>query len=538
MRAIRYIDGTYPKGTVLTKTQLADLGGTPLDPDIEKRGATIEFPVALLDFDGREIRQVRMPPAVALREGELIILSRIQSSVQNLLMALEEYDPASPKTKRLLQVALQKYQELVLDVIFGKKGFLSRSILGNRIPRSGRAVLLPSEDPDPMVVHVPATMMRRIRVRDGGLVVVGRDPVIWYGGIEILRAKESEEEVIRLHPLVFRQLGGDCDGDQVWIAAVPPSSIPESERKVGGFVRRNGKWPVPMSSSGTRVDWENVGYQGSLKTEPDGFSIGPEDILGGTEEMEDCERILRKEVASECRQAALGYDVETWKRKVLEVNRAQLVMKTGMGPVGAAAMYLRILAGDDCHLKRSANVVSERLAQKLLSHKRAKKKGESYDHQDCLDLLNRRKPWDETEREEAATALAMMLGLEPRHVRPIVYAIWRHGQGLTALIKDRNPLFTATTGRASHRETALELAKRIFIDRRGDPDGPVPFMLRAIERARSERASEEGDRGTGAVRIPDPGALRDEGGHLLPGDGPAHEAGPRDAPAHALPAQA
>ena len=368
MLPIRYTNGEYPTGTVLSTESLASTTGTPLDPDIEKTGAAILFPVPLIDYANRSTQQSFFPPAPSMTEGPVVILSQMQSAAQNLLIAIEKFKELTSEgdlqddQHRLLLARLTRsfhsYQLAAIRQIFGRHGFLSKYILGSRMRRSGRATLLPRAGGDPFVVEVPAWMMARMRIREGHYVVVGRDPTIWDGGIEVLRAVPTQEDVIRVHPLIFKQLNADCDGDAVWVLAIPRKHWDEARRKRGGFAKRKATWPTPYSDAGKEVDWDNVEHQMESRSRPDGFSVGPEDIHYDTEFMADAERITGKSLRAECRKMVSGLTSEEWKAAVIKVNASQLRMKVGMGPVGAAAMQIRVLAGEHKVERRSASMIS------------------------------------------------------------------------------------------------------------------------------------------------------------------------------------
>lgn len=262
----------------------------------------------------------------------------------------------------------------------------------------------------------------------------------------------------------------NCDGDQVWVLAIPSRLKHEAKAQLGSFMKRTAKWPKPYNLEGEEVDWERVEFDMSYRAAPTGFSVSPEDVLTDGSNLERVEEITGKELKGECRKTALGLSYEEWKAITLEVNDAQLKMKVGMSPVGAAAMAVRILAGDNPRTRRAASLISERIEQKLLDSKRAKDSGDKYQHTTALDILQMRNEWLDSDENEATEGLATCLGLKNSDVRPIIREIWSRGQGLSAIMRDEFPLFASTTQVAENRDQAVLLAKTLFIDKKAERD--------------------------------------------------------------------
>jgi hypothetical protein len=206
--------------------------------------------------------------------------------------------------------------------------------------------------------------------------------------------------------------------------------------------------------------------------------------------MAEAERILGKKIRAECKRMAEGLTHEEWKQAVIQVNTGQVKMKVGMGPVGAAAMQIRVLAGDHVSEKRSASMISERLEQTLLDSKRVKdEKVANYDHNTVLGLLNRRGPYAQMEAGPANTQLAAMLGLKPSQTRPMINRIWREGgRGLRDIVTVQFPLFTATTRNANRPEIAKGLAKQLFHEGMVEPTSIGRFVLGQLQQEQRDRA--------------------------------------------------
>ena len=488
MIPIRYKDGTPATVSTLSAYQLGCLIDSPLDDLIEQQGAWIEFPTPLIDFAGRRVNKTWMPPFGSIKEGVLILLSHIQSAAQMLLIACEEFQNGTIKEARLNK-SFRVYQDVARDMIFGRRGFISEHIMCNRMRRSGRAVLLPSRGGNPFWCEIPSWMMKALKLSRGDLVVVGRDPTIWDGGIECLYVKGINEDVIRLHPLVFAQLNADCDGDQVWMMAVPDSIKEEMRHLVGSFMKRYAKWPKPWNHMGEEIDWSSVEDTLLDRSRPDGFSIGPEDIAGQTAELVRAEEILGKELSEECLETSVGMSLGRWQDIRDKVNGDMLKMKVGLGPVGAAAMNLRVLAGDNALARKSACLMAERIEQLLLDAKRAKDKdGPQYSPDDILELLNFRGDYADTKEEDAVILASAMLGLKPSNVRPMIKMIWASDKGLSQTVRERFPLYASTTQASENRSIAVPLALKIFRDGDTDESGVCKFIIDGLADLARRRA--------------------------------------------------
>lgn len=479
MLPIRYKNGTFPTNGVLAITDLAPLEDTILDPKIEESGAMIKLPCPCLDWQSREINEVFLPPLASIREGEIIVLNPIQGAAQMLLIAIEHFKTKEIEAPQMTR-AIISYQNTAITQLFGRGGMISRFIMSSRMKKSARAVLLPRAGGDPLTCEIPEWMMVSLKLKNGDYIVVGRDPTLWEGGIEVLRAVGCPSNVIRLHPLLFAQLNADCDGDTVWALAIPRYLYKEAETHLGSFVKRTAKWPKPYNINGSDVDWDTVEYEMSYRAAPNGFSVSPRDILNGSNAVDLVEKITGKQLKDECQRTALGLSADEWKKITLEVNEAQLLMKIGMGPVGAAAMAARILAGDNPRARRSASLISERLEQKLLDSKKAKAEGERYDHTTALDILQMKNDWAKVDVNEASSALAECLGLKQSDVRPIISMIWEKKQGLSAIMRDEFPLFASTTQAAENQDQAIVLAQELFVRRNAEKSGLGRFIIETL----------------------------------------------------------
>ena len=280
----------------------------------------------------------------------------------------------------------------------------------------------------------------------------------------------------------------NCDGDQVWVLAIPDHLQKDMQKHLGSFMKRNATWPKPWNFHGKDITWERAEDDLIERSRPDVFSIGPEDILFETKIAMKGQEILNKEVLEECQATAKGLTFKEWQGIILEVNESMLRMKVGMGPIGAGAMNLRILAQEGALSVKSACAMAERLEQLLLDAKRAKDiGGASFSADDALDILNRRNSYSDIEETEATTKLSAMLGLKPSAIRPMVKIIWREGTGLSALVRNAYPMFASTQQAADNRDVAIGLATELFHNKEIDRSGVARFIVDVLKEVSAKR---------------------------------------------------
>lgn len=415
-------------GSVIDLTEVVSLEHTVLDETICEQGGTIDLPFPCRDWADREIHQVYVPAFHHRVVGRFVQLHALAGPANLLLRTIEEYKHGV-QSEKMVQGAVALYYRTALQLLGGKKGLLNTQILASRIRESGRAVLLPNADHHPRYVGIPQVIMTTLKLEEEDLVIVGRDPTIWHGGLEVLHARQASGNAMELHPLVFAQLGADSDGDEVYVYKVPsdPECQEEARGQVLGFTRVHAEWPAYLRErdASKTVAWEAVSDTGRDRIVPMGFSIGPEDILAQSEELQALCQRTGKSVEAECKQIAEGLDINTVKRYVEDQNRSQLAMKLGMGPVGAASNRLKVIAGTHRRFMESACYLSEGLQQRLLDSKHlVGTPGEgSYSVQDILDLLNRRGTFEHASLDDAMEVLGKA-GMDLKRAWPILAYLW------------------------------------------------------------------------------------------------------------------
>lgn len=364
--------------------------GTVLDSEFQINGATIPLG-RCIETDFGEFTSVKIPPCAARIEDGIVVLDDIAVRANNLLRVIDLVEAGEKKASALIK-SLVNYQNLVLTRITGKKGLICRNILGRRCSHTGRAVLLPSYSMEPSEVYVPTHMMRKMGVKDGEVVLVGRDPTIWMGSVEVLKAFSTEENVIRLHPFVFGQFGADCDGDTVWVMRVPEDMQSDMAPNVLKFAKKHQS-DIKRASPGlppVEIDWDDPAMATRAMAVTTGFSVSPLDILNQSNDLTRFKDSTGKDVAKEALAIASGLSHQEYCDYLTTINETMLIQKVYLGPVGAAAQKLKLIAGENELLVESANYVSERIQQMLFDIK-GSVTGDSDDLKvffEILDIVN------------------------------------------------------------------------------------------------------------------------------------------------------
>lgn len=420
---------TTSVGRIIDKSTIVNIQDTVLDEELCKKGTFIELPVQVRDLFQRDITQVYFPAFQSQEMGRLIMLNPMAASANLLLRIIADFE-AQKVDVRVLTKMTCAYQAMAVRLLAGKGGLVNSHILSTRVANSGRAVLLISADYSPEFAGIPDRIMHGLGIKVGDPVIIGRDPAIWDGSIEICRAKFSGSNCIELHPLLFKQLGADCDGDCVFVWKLPDVAGVQEEAEAGvlSFTREHAVWPTCLKTPNNmteEVDWEKVFEDGLDRSKITGFSVSPREILEGGDRVLQLCSLMGKEVAEECKQIAEGITPEQVKEHLLTQNATQLEMKIKLGPIGAASNRLKVLAGENKALQRSACYVSERLQQMLLSSKHVvgEKRKQAYSVDDVLRMLNRRDQWREARLQTIIDELEK-LGMDPGQCQPIIAYLW------------------------------------------------------------------------------------------------------------------
>lgn len=412
--------------SIVDPSKVSALDGTILDEKVWENGAWIELPQPVSDYAGRPIDRVRVPGIRPLDDDGLWTIHPVMFTANQVARVVQQVERGATPAYALQTIVIG-YQRQVIASLSGKEGLIRKTVIGARIKRSGRAVLVPNADHGPEWVGIPGRFFEDGKLTHGDPVLIGRDPTIWDGSTEVLLARKSTGNVVELHPLVFPQLGADCDGDTVYWFPIPQDLAcqDEAQHELAGFLKHHAKFSKQMLLTDPTTDigdWDSVKEQTKERLEPTGFSVSPEDVLHEDERVwAMIDRTSGKSgLHLDCGFMARGLPAEDWLLKLLEKNFEMLMMKKLLGPIGAACNRLKILAGWNQGWLRSANYLSERLQQLLLDSKH----GTGYDPFHVLNVLNRVGKWAKATPDEALAELREV-GIDPEQAADMVLVIYR-----------------------------------------------------------------------------------------------------------------
>lgn len=396
---------TLDVGRIVRMNQLPeDLTGTLLDPTILKNGVRLPLPFKSLDIFGREISFIDIPPLSPdgriEKSGDMGFLHPLTVAA-NAIVAHQVQREGKPD-RAVIQRLVTFFYMTLLSRITGHRGIIAKSVAGTRMSHSGRLVLIPQIKRSPEWVGISALAMKKALINEGDLIIIFRDPVIWTGSMEVVRAYPTEDDVIELHPLLFEQLGADCDGDQV--AFVKPNyDVPgvkeEMERNLLLHTKEHATWPKTLCPGGlpSKPDWADIENDTSRRFVITGRSYGPRDVVGFSEEKTPknvrlLEELCGKDFGQRNRTIALDEKDDNWNLLV-STNSANMYMKRLLGVIGATCRRFLLTGGEDPWLRRAVNWASETLQQTTLDakHRVGDKKVPS--PIEIMQMFERKGPW-------------------------------------------------------------------------------------------------------------------------------------------------
>jgi hypothetical protein len=141
-----------------------------------------------------------------------------------------------------IDAAVTECVRLALDESTGAGGFLRREVLGRRLTRSARAVIVPRPDLRIDQIAIPEWVAERLfsglPVKNRSLVLVNRNPTLHRQGLVALRPvieRTSASHVFGIPLGVLRAFGADFDGDQATIIGLETvGALAEAERLLPG----------------------------------------------------------------------------------------------------------------------------------------------------------------------------------------------------------------------------------------------------------------------------------------------------------------
>jgi hypothetical protein len=140
-----------------------------------------------------------------------------------------------------LEEAIRSCLNVAFDERLGAGAFLRRQILGRRLTRSARAVIVPNPELRIDQIGVPRFVLDELfcglREANRQLLLVNRNPTLHWRGLLALRpvADEHNRPVFQLPLGILRVMGADFDGDQVSVVALEtPDALEEALRLLPG----------------------------------------------------------------------------------------------------------------------------------------------------------------------------------------------------------------------------------------------------------------------------------------------------------------
>ena len=441
-----------------------NLQDTVLSHSFQENGGIIDLEGILVsDSRGNIIKKILVPRIEATFEmdGNTAILHPIAKRANNILRVLNAVQEKKQDISALQKSVLNYYTELS-KTIFGKNGIYNRYLLGPRIKNSFRAVIVPGKyENSPFGnsyewVGIPSLICERLNIQDGDNVVIGRDPTIWYGSLEILKAYKVLHNAIVVHPLLLPQLGGDHDGDQVW-GYVPKQDVPEEQ--IALMLKKYSKWSKNLLDlkKESQPDW-GQGFEDSFRRDEEerakitGLSVSPLDIIDRDSPalnrvLDYCGKGVRARGHTEyeeLQESYKGKEIMDWFDAANAINMAMISMKAYMGPIGLASLRLQVLGHNVHSIQEACNILSERCSQSILDSKHLTiEQIKNYKPAEILDILNLRRK-DIKNSKQMFEALQALTNCDER-VYPFVEFLIDTGTGLDELCRREFILFEGTT---------------------------------------------------------------------------------------------
>lgn len=410
-------DPSYEVGNLIQKDCIGDVEGTILDTEVLQHGAIVRLNGTFKDIAGRNISRIRVPPMHRVNETDgMIFITGIPLIANAIARAVMKNEPEGH-----IQRLVKSYQTKIVEEISGKNGVLGKGVFGSRMPCSGRFVVTPSIDKHPLWVGIHVDVMEKMGVVDGDYVIVGRDPVIWGGSIEVLKAYPISKPVARIHPLLFSQMGMDCDGDQIFVIA-PDRNNEAIKNELaslhGRWVLANGRWPKMLCPDGMSdiPNWDDIENDSKVRFDAHAWTYSPKETIGKGKNVVALQEAMGKPFIEKNKKIALDIGND---ELVLNTASAQMRMKRELGLVGSIGRRILVLAGNDPYLVKSANIVSERLQQLKLDAKH----GEVLDAVSIFEMFERRGPWQFASMTKMATVLESA-GIQKHESIPILVHIY------------------------------------------------------------------------------------------------------------------
>lgn len=446
----------------IVKIQNVSIMDTVLSEAFQKNGGTIKLSESILDNYGRVISNIYIPPVKATYDmGDSIAILPQIAVKANTILRVDEAVKNGDQTIAALTKAVHNYYIQLSRELFGKNGVYNRFILGPRAKNTFRAVIVPGIYKDDILgqsyqwVGLPEKIFNELDLLHGDLVIIGRDPTIWSGSLELLYAYKVKHNSIAIHPLMLPQLGGDHDGDQVWGYKVPIKFNSDIIDSISWSTEKYSKWGKNFND-GKETDepaWpiEHFATDEASRIGTTGLSISPEDIVNNTSSLKRvmtyCGKGTRargKAEYSELLKACRGQNIEEWLEETRMINMANLAMKVYMGPVGLLSTRLTVLGHNEDSISEACDLLAEKCSQSLLDAKHLSLEDLKNFKPDAIFKVLNMTNKDIKSADQMYKKLDDILSIDER-IRPLVNFLWNDGRGLSTLSLEEYKLFEGIT---------------------------------------------------------------------------------------------
>lgn len=490
--------------SVLEGKEAKDFEKTVLDP----RGGVIELPIPLVNYRGRLqvgmrdgdslffdpegaaegltnaqkadciVQHVKVHPLPCFEKNGIKYLNRIQSAYNRLLAAIRNYKTGTHTSlstaRSFLQCAFSSAEDTIVKALGGKFGLIARHVMGTRLDFSMITPIQGTHTIDPQEVLVPPKYAEQIGLRDGDLVMVHREPLLWDHGIWFLTARVNDkEETPRIHWSVFPGMNADVDGDLMFMCNLSKqlSRLPMAERlDIEGEVyaaKQRDRGALSYDASLCLLDdsrepnLTNLEEDMAVRLDEDaGLSYGLEDVFGDDDFLGLIEGHLDFD-PEKVRRVAAGFSEDEWTDEIQSTSEALAYTKRGLGPVGAMGNYCLILARKYPDALRGALHIKQGLSQVVLDAKH----GEDLDGiNSVLGALNKAGPFESATVQERIDGVVAG-GFPEGHIRPLIEAIGN--EGLVSKVFKEFPAFLLGCSDSN----TLGLLERFML---GEPDAAGP----------------------------------------------------------------
>ncbi|MCU1264371.1 MAG: DNA-directed polymerase [Acidobacteria bacterium] len=339
----------------------------------------------------------------------------LTKAYRSLLVALAFGKPYRKDVERCVAV--------ILDQHLGVHAFLRREVLGRRLTRSARAVIVPRPDLriDQIMIprRVAETLFDGLASQSKDIVLVNRNPTLHRRGLIALRPviDETDTPVFGLPLGILKVLGADFDGDQVNIVALETDeALSEAKNLLPGScslridpLRRNTP-AFPLLQELSTLEAERLlARKKDDEGSQESWSEQYRSLLQARiESLQGWPAQLMKRYAEENRGFRHGFDQETWLKiadERMEYVYTGVRKKGRYGGVLRREFYRQTYKDEQSFWRaiEALQAVTERLTQSVLTTKT----GEG------ASLFDSMKYFENPQSEESKKSLTLLEPSDP-----------------------------------------------------------------------------------------------------------------------------